>query len=376
MIPLFKVYMDQSVAAELTNVLYSGYIGQGEEVEKFEETVKSYLGNEYVVTVNNGTAGLHLAVHMLKTKFGWNDDTEVLATPLTCTATNWPIVANRLRIKWVDVDPKSLNMDLDDLQRKITANTKLILPVHWGGKPIDLDQLGYIKEKTQNLYGFEPQIIEDCAHSLGATYKGRPVGNRKSTICMFSLQAIKQVTSVDGGIVTFTNHEDYSRARLLRWYGIDRDQPSQNLRCGLDIPEWGFKFHMNDVNAVIGNENFKMLDNLVFIHQNNARFYDENLKGVEGLTQFEPYDDENESAFWFYSIHVERRSDFIRKMKENGIMVSQVHTRNDKHSCMKEFRCHLPNMDSVENTYISIPCGWWVTKEDRQRIVDKIKEGW
>jgi dTDP-4-amino-4,6-dideoxygalactose transaminase len=132
---------------------------------------------------------------------------------------------------------------------------------------------------------------------------------------------------------------------------------------------------MNDVNAAIGMENFKHIDEIIEKHKDNASYYDKNLKGVKGVTLLERNPD-MDSAFWIYSLKVERKGDFMKYMKECGIAVSQVHERNDIHTCVKEYRSLLPNLDRVIGEVISIPIGWWVTEEDRKYIVDCIKKGW
>jgi dTDP-4-amino-4,6-dideoxygalactose transaminase len=132
---------------------------------------------------------------------------------------------------------------------------------------------------------------------------------------------------------------------------------------------------MNDVNAAIGMENFKHVDEIVGKHKSNAKYYDDNLKYVPGLTLLERNPD-MESAFWIYSLLVERKGDFMKYMKECGIAVSQVHERNDIHTCVKDYRAMLPNLDRTIGSVISIPIGWWLTEEDRKYIVDCIKKGW
>ncbi len=390
-IPLFKVFMSDSVTEKVSVVLKSGFIGQGPVVENFEENLKQYFRHDKLVSLNSATSAEHLALHLLKkpNKFllgidgygqyestwpGIEDGDEVLTTPLTCTATNWPILANNFNIKWVDVDPKTLNMDLDDLARKITPKTKVIFIVHWGGYPIDLDKLKQIQNQSYRLYGFKPAIIEDCAHAMGSKYKNKYIGTH-GNICTFSLQAIKHITSGDGGLL-FLPHDDlYKRAKLLRWYGIDRDGNRKDFRCESDISEWGFKFHMNDINASIGNENFKHVDEITGKHKDNAKFYDKELKNVNGIELLERNND-MESSFWIYSILVEDRDNFQRYMSEKGIATSQVHERNDIHSCVREFKSILPNLDNTIKKVSSIPVGWWVSKEDREYIVDCIKKGW
>jgi dTDP-4-amino-4,6-dideoxygalactose transaminase len=389
-IPLFKVYMSENAAPAVTKVLNSGYIGQGPKVEDFEKDLKTYFDNDRIVTLNSGTSGLHLALHLLKKSSkvtaadgysifegGWtglHEGDEILATPLTCTASNWPILANGLKIKWVDIDEKTLNMDLDDLERKITPKTKAIIAVHWGGYPLDLDRLKEIQQKSQKLYGFKPVIIEDGAHSFGSEYKGKKLGNH-GNIVMYSLQAIKHITSIDGGLLILPHQELYNRAKLTRWYGIDRDSNRKDFRCEANIDEWGFKFHMNDVCATVGIENLKDAEKIISRHRENAKYYDEHLKNVKGVTLLER-NPNHDSAFWIYSMLVENRDGFYKWMKECKISVSQVHERNDKHTCVKEFVSNLPTLEKTIGKVVSIPVGWWVTDEDREYIVECIKKGW
>jgi dTDP-4-amino-4,6-dideoxygalactose transaminase len=377
-IQLFKVFMSENAAPEVAKVLNSGYIGQGEKVEQFESKLQDFFMKDYIVTLNSGTSGLHLALDLLKKSSGkWpglEDGDEVLATSLTCTASNFPILANNLNIKWVDVDPTTLNMDLDDLSRKISPKTKAIMLVHWGGYPNDLDRIKEIQNKCFELYGFKPAVIEDGAHSFGSKYKGKHIGNH-GNMTMYSLQAIKHITAIDGGLLLLPHQELYDRAKLLRWYGIDRNSNRKDFRCEADIQEWGFKFHMNDVCATVGMENLKHAEEIVGRHQSNAKFYDENLQNIPGLTTLTRHEG-HESAFCIYSMLVENRDGFYKHMKDCGIVVSQVHERNDKHTCVSDYKSSLPTLDRIIGKVVSIPVGWWVTDEDRQYIVDCIKKGW
>jgi dTDP-4-amino-4,6-dideoxygalactose transaminase len=168
-IPLFKVFMAPTAGEEVVKVLDSGFIGQGPKVDEFELKLKKHFDHDYIVSLNSGTSGLHLALHLLKKPNksiindggysinenywpGIHEGDEVLATSLTCTASNWPILANGLKIKWVDIDPTTLNIDLDDLERKITHKTKVIILVHWGGYPNDLDRIKQIQERAYKTW--------------------------------------------------------------------------------------------------------------------------------------------------------------------------------------------------------------------------------
>ena len=390
-IPLFKVFMANETSEEVSKVLMSGFIGQGPKVEDFESLLKGYFNNSNVVTTNAATSAEHIALHMLKRPEknvkgyhgvafvenqwdGIGPEDEVLTTPLTCTATNWPILANGMKLKWVDVDPNTCNMDLDDLERKISPTTKVIMVVHWGGYPVDLDRLKEIQEKAYQLYGFKPVVIEDCAHAFGSTYKGTKIGSH-GNICTFSFQAIKHLTTGDGGCAIFPYENQAKRAKLLRWYGINREDNRKDFRCESDISEYGFKFHMNDINATIGINNLTGVKTNINTTIDNANFYNQELSDVSGVTLLENKSD-RQSSYWIYTMKVERQQDFMDKMKECNIMVSRVHERNDIHSCMSEFKTDLPNLDKLVKEMICIPVGWWVTPEDRQYIVDCIKSGW
>jgi dTDP-4-amino-4,6-dideoxygalactose transaminase len=377
-IDLFKVHMAPTAAEEVAKVLNSGYIGQGPKVDEFENQLKDFFNHDFVQTVNSGTSALHMAIHLLKKPNsnwpGMQEGDEILATALTCTASNFPILANGLKIKWVDIDPTTLNMDLDDLARKITPKTKAIILVHWGGYPSDLNKIKQIQTQAEELYGFKPAVIEDGAHALGSKYMGKHIGTH-GNLTMYSLQAIKHITAIDGGLLLSPHQELHRRGKLIRWYGIDRDSNRKDFRCEADIEEWGFKFHMNDVCATVGIENLKHADELIEKHKSNAAYYDKHLKNINGVTLLTRHEG-HESAFWIYSMLVDDRDGFYKWMKKCGIVVSQVHERNDKHSCVKEFKSTLPTLDKTIGKIVSIPVGWWITKEEREYIVDCIKKGW
>ena len=371
-IPLFKVRMAADSGPAVEDVLNSGYIGQGPKVEEFEAALSHYLGVPECCSVNSCTSAIHLALHLAKSRAAPERD-EVLTTPLTCTATNLPILANGLRPRWTDIDPATCNISADDLMRKVSPRTLAIIVVHWGGSPCDLTEIRRVQDYCVEAYGFRPPVIEDCAHAFGAEYEGRRLGNHGNW-CAFSFQAIKHLTTGDGGLLVLPESDLHRKAKLLRWYGLDRDLPG-DLRLGQNITDWGYKFHMNDINATIGLCNLRGIDQALSLHRDNAAFFDRALKGVSGI-EIMPVADNRLSSYWVYTLFVERRDDFVRHMSENGIQVSRVHDRNDVNDCFSAFREPLPNTDQACATMICIPCGWWVSAEDRDHIVDVIREGW
>eukprot|EP01062_Namystynia_karyoxenos_P073795 TRINITY_DN70623_c0_g1_i1.p1 TRINITY_DN70623_c0_g1~~TRINITY_DN70623_c0_g1_i1.p1 ORF type:complete len:404 (+),score=97.06 TRINITY_DN70623_c0_g1_i1:80-1291(+) len=383
-VTLFKVFMSKDVDKPLLDVLHSGYITQGTKVDEFEAQLRKWFGTDYCLTVNAGTSALHIALRLLQRPDpqrnwpGFQDGDEVLCTALTCTASNWPVLANGLRIRWVDADPKTANMDIDDLARKFSPKTKAVLFVHWGGTPLDLDRVEKVLDDAEKRLGFRPWVVEDSAHGIGAEWKGKKIGNHGHTCC-FSLQAIKHVTSVDGGILILANQEHYERAKLLRWYGIDREKRAtvgvtraKDFRLENPVHEWGYKMHMNDVNATIGAVNFRHADEILARCRDNAAWYRKELAGLPGIVHLD-VPEGAVSSWWLYSLRVEHKQEFMDYMKEQGVMTSQVHARNDNHPCVSEFVAPLPQLDALEKELVCIPVGWWVTDEDRAYVTHHVK---
>lgn len=365
---LFKVFMSEDVIKPVNDVLMSGYITQGSKVKEFEEKLELELGASRVLTLNSATSGLTLAHRIIKDRLG---EGEVLSCPLTCMATNLPILACGMKIKWVDVDPKTCNMCLEDLERKISKSTKAITFVHWGGYPVDLDKVNEILDRKEPELGFRPMVVEDCAHSFLTEYKGKKLGSH-GNFAVFSTQAIKHLTTGDGGIIVCPDLQSYEKVKLLRWYGIDREKRSGggDFRLESDVKWWGYKFHMNDINATIGLGNLPHISGLVSKNRSNAAYLTEKLQDVVEILH-KP-SEEFKSAYWLFSILVERKSDFIAKLKAQGIMASQVHQRNDLHSCFAEFKTELPKLDDLCKKLVCIPVGWWLEKQDLDRIVKAV----
>tara|TARA_Y100000022_G_scaffold50174_1_gene42516 strand:+ start:9788 stop:10957 length:1170 start_codon:yes stop_codon:yes gene_type:complete len=378
---LFKVFMSEDVLEPLNKVLMSGYVTQGKEVDKYETELKKFIGNENLLTVNSGTSGLTLAMRLLKNKddsFDWpgfNKNDVVLTPSLTCFATTCSILANNVKIRWLDVDLNTANIDLNDLKNKLNEHTKVIYLVHWGGMPVDLEELDKICNEHKLKYGFKPMIVEDCAHAFGAEFNGKKLGNHRN-ICVFSTQAIKHLTSGDGGFITLPYKSLYDRCKLLRWFGIDRDKRNykkKDFRLEHNILEYGYKFHMNDINATIGLYNLPHIPKLIEKNRHNGIYFDKHLKNLKNIKLMKN-DDKFNSSYWLYTIRIlnDKKQDFIDKMKEVGITSSQVHNRNDIYSSVDEFKEILPNLDILEKELVCIPVGWWLEEEDLNYIVEQI----
>lgn len=334
--------MASGIDSYLGQVLYSGYISQGPIVEEFENELKSFLQNPYVLTVNSGTSALTLALRLA----GVGPGDEVISTPMTCSATNMAIMATGAKIVWADVYPHSGNIDPESVMRQVTKKTKAVMTVDWGGLPCNYEML---REAAPDI-----TIIEDAAHAFGAEYRNVKIGS-VADFTAFSFQAIKHLTTVDGGAVACRSREAYLRGKKLRWFGIDRDAGG-SMRHTQDIPEWGYKFHMNDINASIGLSNMAIIDDVLLRHRNIAKYYNGELKQTIVCL---PPTSGKVSSWWLYTMllpdtgAVER---FQAEMTRNGIETGKVHQRNDQLTCFSDVSGdNLPGVKSFYDRMICIP---------------------
>src|SRR3989344_688915 len=363
-IPLFKVFMPPEVIEPLKKTLYSGYLAQGPRVAEFEEKLGNFIGNQHTVTVDSGTHAIQLALRLADVEPG----DEVISSPLTCVATNMPVMEAGAKIKWSNILADTGNIDPASIEQLITKKTKAILYVHWAGNPANIDEINRIAKKHSI------KVIEDAAHAFGAQYKGKRLGNH-SDFVMFSFQAIKHLTTGDGGCLFTKSEKDFIRGRALRWFGLDRSAIKEDLRWYYDIKEWGYKFNMNDLDATIGIEQLKHVENNLKIHQRNGQYYDEELMKLPGII---PLRQEKgaKSAYWVYTLLADNREKLEKHLKSKGIATSIVHTRNDVYTCFKEFKDSIkrPGLEEFSKKYISIPCGWWVSQKDAEYIVKCIRD--
>jgi dTDP-4-amino-4,6-dideoxygalactose transaminase len=346
--PLFRVTMAEDAAVRLAPVLVSGWIGQGPKVDEFEAALQPWTGGGEVVTVNSGTAALVLALRLIEARGKY-----VITTPMTCSATNIAILNAGAAPLWADVDPVTGLIDPLSVRHRLADygdRVAAVIAVDWAGQPADYDAL------ASETRGLGIPVISDAAHSFGATYNGRRVGEVADLTC-FSFQAIKTLTTGDGGALTFGRDHQHlaKRARDLRWFGIDRTTDVL-FRGEQDITEWGYKFHMNDIAATIGLANLPYVRGTLALQRHHAATYDIHLDAKFGRTV--PAADAN-GAWWFYIVRLTdpaEREAFREHMLGQGIVTSQSHWRNDRLTIFAEQqRNDLPGMDEFGERMICLP---------------------
>jgi len=361
MIPLVKVAMPpkERLMPALEEVLYSGMIAEGEYVYRFEAEFAKLFGLPLALSTSSGTAALHIALLLA----GVEPGDEVITTSMTAEPTNTVILQCGATPVFADVDPQTGNLSSSAVAAAISPRTKAIVVVHYAGFPADLRGLREIADQR----GIS--LIEDAAHSLGAKYDGQPIGT-VGDFGIFSLQAIKHMTTVDGGMLTMRDGGNVALAKKLRWFGMAKGVP----RTEVDISRPGFKYNMHNVAGVIGLAQLETIQQRIDRHIENGSFFDEAIPKIPGLTVTR-VDKECQPSYWLYSVFSDSSDSLEHCLANAGVAASKLHRPNHLHSVFASVRRPMPQLETYYRRLTHIPCGWWVTDDDRQRIVDALRKG-
>lgn len=364
MIEVFRPSMGQEEIDAVAEVLRSGWIGLGPKTAQFEAEFSRYIGTGQAVGVNSATAALDLAVRLLH--IGHGD--EVIVPTMTFVSTAHAVAYNLATPIFADCDEQTLNLDLQDVARKISRRTKAIIAVHYGGRPVDMDAL-------RRIAGDIP-IIEDAAHACGSSYRGRKCG-ALGGLGVFSFHAVKNLAMGDGGCLTTENADWASRAKKLRWLGIDKGTWD---RTGLDKSYWwqysveeiGLKCHMNDIMASIGLVQLSKLDKM------NARrkaIADRYFAGLADLGQVAlPARDDAvfQSSWHIFHIKTPQRDELSMHLREHGINTGVHYTPIHSYGCYGN-RPTLPTAERMVRTILTLPVFPDLADADVDRIVACIR---
>lgn len=360
-IPLVKVAMPERdlLFPALESVLYGGMIAEGAEVYSFEAEFARHFKLNNVLATSSGTAALHIAMLLA----GVNVGDEVITTSMTAEPTNTTILQVGAIPVFADVNPLTGNLDPDQVEAVITKKTKAICVVHYAGYPAKIDGLRRLADK----YGIK--LIEDCAHALGAQYDKKPVGSY-GDFAIFSFQAIKHMTTVDGGMLIVKDDSKIGLAKKLRWFGLAKGVP----RTEVDITTPGFKYNMNNVTATIGLQQLKGIDKLINVHIDNGNYFNREIAKISGLcpAYVEPV---SSPSYWLYTLLSDNSEDLEKSLNSRGIAASKLHRPNHLHSVFSPYFKGLPNLETFYKRLVHLPCGWWVSSSDREKIVDVLRRG-
>lgn len=377
-LPFSRPWISDKTIEEVTACLRSGWLATGQRVQTLEENFRTYLNVPHAQLLTSATAGLHLTLLALDIKTG----DEVITTPMTWVSTLNMIALCGAKPVLVDVEPHTYNMDMSLVESKITERTKAIIPVHFAGVSVDLDPL-YALARKYNL-----RIIEDAAHVIGSSYKGKKIGSF-GDIQIFSFHPCKNLTTAEGGCITSRDDHFAERIKRLRFHGIDRDAWNRYSKGGsshFDIVEPGFKYNMSDVQAAVGIDQLQHLDEMNIRRRQLAERYFDLLAGWPELTlpSVPRYEHEHTWHIFAPLINHEKtgitRDDFMTKMKEHNIgtglhfNAAHLYTYYREQHGYKEG--NFPCAEHIGARVVSLPLFPAMTHADQDRVIKAMQIIW
>jgi dTDP-4-amino-4,6-dideoxygalactose transaminase len=362
---------------EVVDSLRSGWITTGPKTKRFEdEFARLFGGDTEAIAVNSATAGLHLAIEAL----GIGPGDEVITTVQTFTATAEVIRYMGADPVFVDIDPATYCIDPCQVRKAISARTKAIIPVHYGGLAAPMDEILQISED----YGLA--VIEDAAHSLPTTHRGRLIGTLPSDVTVFSFYATKPLATGEGGMLVTKNPDIAKRARIMRLHGIDRDAfdryTSKRPAWYYEVVAPGFKYNMTDIAAALGLQQLKKIFKFQQVRQQIATRYVETLCGLPLRLPPQPHAGDVHS-WHLFPVMIEEsapvgRDAFIARMAEESIGCS-VHYRplhlhpywRDTYDLKPK---HFPHATAICERLVSLPIYTRMTDEDQDRVIKAVQQ--
>ena len=364
-ISLFYPHISKHSFSSMKKVLSSRWIGQGPLVDKFEyDFSKKFCNNMPTVAVGSGTDALHLAYILA----GIKENDEVICPVFTCTATNIPLLYLKAKIKFADIDLNDLNISIKHVEKLITKKTKAIVFVNYGGLLCDLEKLQRIAKKHKIL------LIQDAAQSLGAKFKNKDI-TKFADFTIFSFQAIKHITSGDGGALVLKNRNLAKKAKIIRWFGIDRPK-KQGGTWENDIKEVGYKYQLTDLGACLLLDSMKEYKKIKKHRNSIYKTYLKNIVQNNKIQCIQALDKKADEVMWLFTIVSPYKDILQKKLREKNIETNQVHFRNDRYSIFKKFvkNKKFQNMNSVEKKYLVLPIHTKMTIADAYYVANNINK--
>ena len=370
-LPYFQPSIGRAEIEEVVDTLNSGWLTMGPKTLEFERLIAEYTGAKHAIAVNSCTAALHLSLIALD--IGKGD--EVITTPFTFAATGNVIIHAGAKPVFVDIDRATYNINPEKVERAITKRTKAIMPVHYAGQACDMRTINRIAEK-HHLF-----TIEDAAHAIGAEYEGKKIGTFADATC-FSFYVTKNMTTGEGGAITTDDDKLADKLRILRLHGISRDAWKRYTSAGdwyYEIEECGWKYNMTDMQAALGIQQIKRLDEFIAVRREYAQIYTEELSKISGVIT--PYEMPNSKhVYHLYPILLSSydRKKFIEQMKERNIGCSvhfiPLHLHPFYQRIFKFRKGDFPSSEWVYEREVSLPLYPRMTKKDLVYVVNAVAD--
>ena len=369
MIPYGKQTIEQDDIQAVVDVLKSDFLTTGPKIAEFEQTVADYVGAKYAVAISNGTSALHAACFAA----GIGPGDEVITTPLTFAASANCVLYCGGTPVFADVDPKTYNIDPEDIRRKITDRTKAIIAVHLAGQPCDMDAIHSIAREHGLI------VIEDGAHALGSVYKGKKVGSM-SDMTTFSFHPVKPITTGEGGMIVTDNEDFYKKMILFRSHGITRDDSMMTRNDGpwfYQQFDLGYNYRITDIQCALGCSQMKKLDRFLARRKEIVARYNEAFADCDNIIT--PYQlSDTESGWHLYIVQVKNcdRRQVFENMCEKGIGVNVHYIPVYMHPYYQEHgyeNVHCVNAEEIYSHIISLPLYPGLTSEQQDYVIDTLK---
>ena len=348
MIPLFKPHMPELPLID--DILHSGSLAYGKYSKAFEQNLVEYFQTNQLIVTNSFNMAIAVIISALDIKQG----DEVIASPMACLASTQPFASYGINIKWADIDPNTGTLNPDDVRNKISSRTKAIIHNHFCG------YVGYIDEINHIGKEFGIPVIDDGIEAFGSLYQGKKIGNCGTDITVFSFNAVRIPTTIDGGAVIFHNKELYEKSILIRDCGIDRtifrdDIGEISPYC--DISLIGHSATMSDVNGYIGLCQMDTIEDIIETQRIqaekwNSRFENDASIKIIGRKEILP-------NYWVYGILVNNKRQGILDLRNEGYYASGVHINNNIYSVFG-IQPELLGVNEFYNRFVALPCGWWM----------------
>ena len=351
MIPIFKPYIPSDILPELENILYSGQLAYGKYGKLFESELAKFIGNPYVISVNSYNQAMLLALSILNL----NPGDEVIASPVSCLASNQPFVIKGLNVIWADVDPETGSLCVDDVRKRITTKTKAIFHNHFCGYLGDIVAINQLA-KEHGLW-----VVDDCIEAFGSEYNTQKTGNLGADLTVFSFQTVRLPNTVDGAAISFSSKELYEKAILMRDYGIDRKNfrtSTGEINPNCDISLEGYGATLSEINSYIGLKQMDNLPTLLNKQRNNAINWNNRIQEVPSIKPLKLISD-TQPNYWVFGVLCEDKAQALQDFRSQNWYATGVHINNNIYSVFNNLES-LNGVNEFMSKFLALPCGWWV----------------
>ncbi|MRX67940.1 dTDP-4-amino-4,6-dideoxygalactose transaminase [Flavobacterium resistens] len=351
MIPIYKPYMPDNLLPDIEKILYSGNLAYGKYGKLFEQALADYTGNLNILTVSSYNHAMQIVLSTL----GLQQGDEIIASPVSCLASNQPFVVKNLKIVWADVNPETGSMCPEDVKKRITSKTKAIFHNHFCGYLGQIDEIRKIGIE-HNLI-----VVDDCIEAFGSEFNGKKMGSNESDIAVFSFQTVRLPNTIDGAAISFKNQNLYEKAKMIRDYGIDRSKfrdVNGEISAECDIEVEGYGALMSEINSLIGIKQMNDIDDLLKKQRQNAIVWNERIAESKQIVPLN-LNKETNPNFWVYGVLCEDKKLALEEFRKKGWYATGVHINNNIYSVFKNSE-KLIGVSKFMNQFLALPCGWWV----------------